>query len=107
MTTDERSPREWWINEKHGNAYDNKVNDSLTHLIEYSAFHRVCNERNLIARENKTLRAAAEKLAQDFERHLSTMQDVNSHLGYPMSQPLIVASQNLAEYRAKFGGKGE
>lgn len=43
-------------------------------------------------------RERSRKLVEAFEHHLNTIEDINAHIGFRLTQPLIKAREKLKEY---------
>lgn len=47
----------------------------------------------------KAEREKSKKLVETFRSHLNTMSEINAHIGYQFTQPLINAREKLKEYK--------
>lgn len=66
------------------------------HIVEHDEAVKQFSRADELQEENTQLKAKLMEAKQVFMAHLDTMSDINSHMGYPFSQPLIGAWEALA-----------
>lgn len=106
-------PREWWISEKEGcidivPPGDYPPYNDEVHVTEYSAYERVCLERNALKLELCELKAQLAELRYSAERMAAVLETVidDSIVVPTLAQERIgnkaICLPVLAEYRDKF-----